>query len=196
MVPEINLLPQMERKSAGNKWGVLLLGLAFILLMLFLVFQYFSLTKSINTLQADQQVLLTEKTEFQTAVESLEQPLQMDLATVVQVLESVTYPVSPLIEEMNSYRGDHVYLSEFILTENAIEFLIDFETMPEVATYVGDLTGSAYFTDVKVEEITTFDPTVQVDEEKTDSFQRVNRFSNRLTVTIDPYYLRNGGAVR
>ena len=55
--------------------------------------------------------------------------------------------------------------------------------------------GSAYFKDVKVEEITTFDPT-QSDEEETDSFDEVERFSNTFTVIIDPYYLSTGGDVR
>ena len=54
---------------------------------------------------------------------------------------------------MNLYRGEDVYLREFILTDNEIEFVMDFETMPETATYVGDLTGSVYFADVKVEEV-------------------------------------------
>ena len=194
MVPEINLLPQMERKSAGNKWGALLVGVAFIVIVLFLAFQYFSLTKSVKTLQADQQALLADKATIEAKVATLEQPEQMDLATIVGVLETITYPVSPLLEEMNLYRGEDVYLREFILTDNEIEFVMDFETIPEMATYVGDLTGSAYFADVKVEEVETIVP---VEGDGTvESFDVVDRFANRFTVTIDPTYLRTGGAVR
>ncbi|MFJ7933526.1 PilN domain-containing protein [Sporosarcina sp. NPDC096371] len=196
MVPEINLLPQMERKSAGNRWVALLLGIAFILIVLFLAFQYFSLTKSVNALQVDQQALLADRTSIEANITALEQPEQMDLTTVVEVLESGTYPVSPLIEELNRYRGNHVYLREFILIDSEIEFVLDFETMPETATYVGELTGSAYFTDVKVEEITTVDLALEEEERTTESFDVMERFTNRFTVTFDPSYLRSGGAVR
>ena len=68
MVPEINLLPQMERRSAGNKWELCSLGVAFIVFVLFLAFQYFSLSKSVNTLQADQQALLADKTTIETEI--------------------------------------------------------------------------------------------------------------------------------
>ena len=194
MVPEINLLPQMDRKSAGNKWGALVVGVAFITIVAVLAFQYFSLTSSVKTLQAEQQVLLAEKTTIETKIATLEQPEKMDLATMVGVLESITYPVSPLLEEMNFYRGPDVYLREFILTENEIEFVMDFETVPEVATYVGDLTASDYFSDMKVEEVETFVP---VDGDRTvESFDVVDRFENRFTVTIDPTYLRTGGTVQ
>ncbi len=194
MVPEINLLPQMERKSTGNKWGALLVGVAFIVIVLFLAFQYFSLTKSVKTLQADQQALLADKATIEAKVATLEQPEQMDLATIVGVLETITYPISPLLEEMNLYRGEEVYLREFILTDNEIEFVMDFETIPEMATYVGDLTGSAYFADVKVEDVETIVP---IEGDGTvESFDVVDRLANRFTVTIDPTYLRTGGAVR
>lgn len=194
MVPEINLLPQMERKSVGNKWGTLLVGVAFIVIVLFLAIQYFSLTKSVKTLQTEQQALLADKTTIEAEIASLEQPEQMDLATIVGVLETITYPVSPLLEEMNLYRGEDVYLREFILIENEIEFVMDFETMPETATYVDDLTGSVYFADIKVEEIETIVP--EEGDKTVESFDVVNRFENRFTVTIDPTYLRTGGAVR
>ncbi|MEK5039102.1 PilN domain-containing protein [Sporosarcina sp. FSL K6-3457] len=194
MVPEINLLPQMERKSGGSKWGTLLVLIAFIAIVGVLAFQYFSLTGSVKTLQADQQALLAERTAIEAKIAELEQPEQMDLATMVGVLDRITYPVSPLVEEINAYRGDDVYLREFILKENEIEILMDFETMPETATYVGDLLGSVYFEDVKVDEIETFVPTPG--ERKTELFDVVDRFANRFIVTIDPTYLRTGGIVQ
>lgn len=194
MVPEINLLPQMERRTAGNKWGILLVVLAFIVVVGVLAFQYFSLTNSVKILQADQQALLAEKTAVEEKIVTLEQPGKMDLGTMVGVLERITYLVSPLLEEINVYRGDNVYLREFILKDNEVEFVMDFETMPEAATYVGDVVGSEYFTDIKVDEIFTFDP---VEEDETiEAFDVVSRFGNRFTVTIDPTYLRTGGIVQ
>ena len=194
MVPEINLLPQMERRTTGNKWGIFLVVLAFIAVVGVLAFQYFSFSNSVKTLQADQQALLVEKTAVEEKIVALEQPEKMDLGTMVGVLERITYPVSPLLEEINVYRGDDVYLREFILTDNEIKFVMDFETMPEAAAYVGDMVGSKYFTDIKVDEIWTFDPVEE--EEMIEAFDVVSRFANRFTVTIDPAYLRTGGIVR
>ena len=194
MVPEINLLPQMERRTTGNKWGILLVVLAFIAVVGVLAFQYFSLSNSVKTLQADQQALLAEKTAVEEKIVMLEQPEKMDLGTMVGVLERITYPVSPLLEEINVYRGDNVYLREFILKDNEVEFVMDFETMPEAATYVGDVVGSEYFTDFKVDEIFTFG-TVEEDE-TIEAFDVVSRLGNRFTVTIDPTYLLTGGTVR
>lgn len=194
MVPEINLLPQMERKSGGSKWGTLLVLFAFVAVVGILAFQYFSLTSSVKTLQADEQALLAEKTEIEAKITALAQPEQMDLATMVGVLETVTYPVSPLLEEINVYRGNNVYLREFKLFENEIEFVMDFETMPETATYVSDLTVSDYFSDMKVEEVNTFGPVER--EETIESFDVVSRFANRFTVVIEPIYLRTGGSIQ
>ena len=194
MVPEINLLPQMERKSGGSKWGAILVALAFVAIVGVLAFQYFTLTSSVKTLQADQQALLADRIAIEAKIAEMEQPEQMDLATMVGVLDRITYPVSPLLEEINAYRGDNVYLREFILKENEIEFLMDFETMPETATYVGDLVGSAYFADVKVDEVEIFSPS-EVERTK-ESFDVVDRFANRFIVTIDPTYLRTGGTVQ
>ncbi len=194
MVPEINLLPQMERRTGGSKWGALLVVLAFLAVVGGLAFQYFSLTNSVKTLQADQQALLAEKTKVEEKIATLEQPEKMDLSMMVGVLETITYPVSPLLEEINAYRGDDVYLREFILTDNEIKFVMDFETMPEAATYVGDVVGSTYFTDIKVEEIRSSEPVL--DERTTESFDVVDRFENHFTVTIDPTYFRTGGTVR
>ena len=194
MVPEINLLPKMERRTTGNKWGILLVVLAFIAIVGVLAFQYFSLSNSVKALQADQQALLAEKTAVEEKIVTLEQPEKMDLGTMVGVLERITYPVSPLLEEINVYRGDNVYLREFILKDNEVEFVMDFETMPEAATYVGDVVGSEYFIDIKVDEIFTFGP---VEEDETiEAFDVVSRLGNRFTVTIDPTYLRTGGIVR
>ncbi len=194
MVPEINLLPQMERKSGGSKWGALLVLLAFIAIVGILAFQYFSLTSSVKALQVNQQALLAEKTKVEEKIAMLEQPEKMDLGTMVGVLEAITYPVSPLLEEINAYRADDVFLREFILTDNEIRFVMDFETMPEVASYVGDVVGSSYFTDIKVEEVGLSVPVL--DERTTESFDIVDRFENHFTVTIDPTYLRTGGTVR
>ncbi len=196
MVPEINLLPSSEGKSSGNRMLSVILLIIFGLLVVFVTVHYFSVTKSVNQLQAEQQVLQDQKLELESTVLALDQPEQLDLSTTVQFVESVTYRVSPLLIEINNYIPDNTYLREYSFSENEIKFSIDFETLADVVTYVGDLTSSSYFADVKVEQISAFEPSANDEEEKMDSFDEVERLSNTFTVIIDPTYLRTGGVER
>lgn len=197
MVPDINLLPQIDRPSQSRRWLSIIFGISFVFLLLFVAVQYLTLSKSVNKLQSEEQALLAEKAELESSVVVLEEPKQVDLATSISFVESVAYPVSPLLLEINKYVNGNTYLRNYVFSESSIQFSVDFETLAEVVAYVGDLAGSSYFQDVKVEQISTFDP-IQRDEEeeKTDSFDEVERFSNTFTVIIDPYYLRTGGDVR
>ena len=196
MVPDINLLPSSDKKSSGNRLLSAILLIIFGLLVVFLIVNYFSLSKSITNLQAEQQVLQDQKLELESSVLSLDQPEQLDLSTTVQFVESVAYRMSPLLIEINNYIPDNTYLRAYSFSENEITFSIDFETMADVVTYVGDLTTSSYFADVKVEQISAFEPSANDEEEKTDSFDEVERLSNTFTVIIDPAYIRTGGVER
>jgi hypothetical protein len=196
MVPEINLLPSSGGKSSGNRMLPVILIIIFGLLVVFLTVHYFSLSKSVNQLQTEQQLLQSQKLELESSVLSLDQPEQVDLGITVQFIESVAYPVSPLLIEINKYIRENTYLREYLFSENEITFSVDFETMADVVTYVGDLTGSSYFADVKVDQITASDTTTSDDEEKTNSFDEVERLSNTFTVIIDPTYIQTGGVER
>ena len=139
----------------------------------------------------------SEKAELESSIIELDEPIKIDLATSVEFVESVSYPVSPLLVEVNKYVNENTYLRNYVFSESTIKFSVDFETLAEVVAYVSDLSSSAYFQDVKVEQIYTFDPTPsnEEEEEETESFEKVERFANELTVVIDPYYIRTGGVV-
>ena len=195
MIPDINLLPERERRTSSSQIVWMLMGLIFVLLLAFIIFQYVSLTKNINSLEAEQEVLEEERIALESKVDSLESVEEVDLDTAVAFIENVSYPVSPLLIEVNKYITPHAYLRDYHFTETEIRFSVDFETMTDIVQYVGDLQGSVYFNDVKVEEITRFDP-VQHDEEQTNGFDNVERFTNQITVTIDPSYILSGGDLR
>ncbi|MHA6259329.1 PilN domain-containing protein [Sporosarcina sp. CAU 1771] len=198
MVPEINLLPRSERKTSNRKWVFLIAGPIFLFLLTFLAIQYFSVTKDIKHLQAEQQALELQKTTLTEQLEVLEVPEVLDLATSVRFIESKTYAVSPLLKEIHDFTSAESYLRDFNFAETEIQFAVDMETISEVATYVGDLDGSSYFADIKVEDISTFDPVSKEEEEEetVDVFTEVERFANNFTVTIDPTYLLTGGGLR
>ncbi len=200
MVPEINLLPKIDRLSTGKRWLSIILALSFALILIILVFQYFSLGKEVKGLKTEEELLQAENTELAILLATLDQPVQVDLATSVKFIDSISYPVSPLLEEINSYVGPNTYLRDYVFSENTIEFTIDFETMTDVVTYVGDLAESPYIEDVKVEQISAFNPAAtplgEDEVEKTDVFEEVERYANTFTVVIDADYLRLGGEVQ
>lgn len=200
MVPEINLLPKIDRLATGKRWLSIVLAISFALILILLIFQYFSLAKEVKGLKTEEELLLAEKTELEILFTTIDQPVAVDLATSVQFIESISYPVSPLLEEINSYVGPNTYLRDYVFSENTIQFTIDFETMTDVVTYVSDLAESPYIEDVKVEQISAFNPAeILLDEdevEKTDVFEEVERYSNSFTVVIDSDYLRLGGEVQ
>lgn len=193
MIPEINLLPKQDRNAASRKRFVVLLGIVFALLFIVVGVQYVTVSKNLDKLQGEQQTLELRKTELETQVAALQAPEVADLATSVRFIESVSYPVSPLLLELQSYIPQNTYVRGYSFTEKAISFDVDFETIANVATFVGDVDGSANFKDVKVESISTFSTKNDVEEEKTTEFTEVERFANTFTVDIDPTYLRNGG---
>lgn len=200
MAPEVNLLPHIERVSPGRRWLSIILAVVFALLLIYLGFQYFTVNKKIKSLEAEQQVLQNEKTDLESSIVILDAPQEVDLGMSVTFIENVSYPISPLLVEINKYVHENTYLRDYVFSENTIQFSVDFETMGEVVSYVADLAGSTYFEDVKVEQISTFDPKPSAvdeeDEENTESFDEVERFANTFTVIIDPQYLLTGGEVQ
>lgn len=194
MVPEINLLPKTNRKSAESKWVTLILALVFMLLLLFLAVQYVTLTNSLKTLEAEQQILATEKTDLETTLASLHEPQGVDLEESVAFVERVSYPVSPLIMEINHYLDDDAYLRDYSFSEENVQFAVDFETMSEVVSYIEYLTGSLYFEDTFVHQIEAFNPIPLGEEDEVSVFDNVDRYSNSFEVLIDLDYLRAGGA--
>jgi hypothetical protein len=195
LAPEINLLPHIERPSRGRRWLTITLAVAFVLLVIYLSYQYFALNKTIQSLQSEEQQLQSEKAELESSIIVLDTPVKIDLATSVEFVESVSYPISPLLVEVNKYVKENTYLRNYVFSESTIKFAVDFETLAEVVSYVSALSSSPYFQDVKVEQIYTFDPapSSEEEEEETESFEKVERFANELTVVIDPYYIRTGG---
>ena len=192
MVPEINLLPKVTRKSAKLKWISFILAFVFCLLLVILVVQYISVTNSIKELESERQLLSTQKVELDNEFAILNEPKGIDLEASVAFTERISYPVSPLIIEINKYLESNAYLREYSFSEETVAFTVDFETISEVAWYVEDLMSSPYVKDVIVNEMETFDPTARDTENR---FEVNDRYSNTIEVLIDLEYLRGVGGV-
>lgn len=158
MVPDINLLPKTERKSSNEKWLFITIAIIFCAFLIFVIVQSRILSNQLITLEQEQQTLALERESLLSEIEALNNPKEVDLETSVQFIEHIAYAVSPIIVEVNKGLDPHAYLREYSFLERAVQLKVDFETIPEVVSYVDYLTRSKYFDDVLVNQITTFDP--------------------------------------
>lgn len=187
MIPDINLLPQRERKTAGGNWLFPVFGILFILTFGFMVFQYLTLSKDIASLEKKEATLTSEKAVLEEEVYDLRELDGEDLETSIRFIESISYPVSPLIDELNRYLEDHAYLRNYSFREDKVSFSVDFETITDVSTYIDNLLRSPYFKDVIINGMSSFDPVSLEDE---DRFEVIDRFTNTFEVLIDLAYLQ------
>ncbi|MFJ7826929.1 PilN domain-containing protein [Psychrobacillus sp. NPDC096623] len=193
MVPEINLLPQFERRKSSNL--ILIISSIVIgLLIVFLCFQFFTLKKEIKGLEAEETQLVLERDVLSAEVTSESTVQQGTHSTAVTFVESVSYPVSPLIDEIYSLIEANTYLRSYQFDETGILLSADFETMNEISSFIERLLNSAYFSDVKVENVSSFEPFKEQDTESDEiNFDVQWRYSATIQLDINESYLSEGG---
>lgn len=189
MIPDINLLPKREKKTAKGSFVMIGFAILFIGALAFISGQYILLTKNIGTLEVDRTDLMRQKEELTEQLETLRALEDDDLETSVQFIEDISYPVSPLIVELNRYLDDRAYLRNYSFREDILSFLVDFETITDVSTYVDDLLKSPYVKDVIVNGMSSFDPVAL----EGNQFDVIDRFANTFELLIDLDYLRKVG---
>lgn len=194
MVPEINLLPQMERRKS-SKLFVIISAILIGLLLLFLCFQFFALKKEIKGLESEEIQLVGERDLLNAEVSALATGDQGSHSSSVAFVESVSYPVSPLIDEIYSLIEVNTYLRTYLFDETGILLTADFETMNEISTFIERLLNSRYFSDIKVETINNFEP---VGKQGTEVENEVQfgvqwRYTAQIKLEINEAYLSEGG---
>ena len=194
MVPNINLLPELEKKSATPKllYGVFIIAVAMILA--YLIFMFFTAKVLIITLLVEEQKLTKKRDVLQLALDVQQNENQGSLAQSVQFAESVSYPVTPLIDETRALLPAHSYLRNYEFGENTIHITVDFESMKDISKYVERLLTSAYFTDTQISDITNFEMQLGEQKELTpeEKFKQVPRYSVTINAMIDYIYLAGG----
>ena len=190
MVPDINLIPKVEGHQQGSKLFYLLLGIVALLVLSLCLWQYFGAKAQITDLQAEESNLMAQRDELlaQTITPENEGSLEQSL----QFVEQVSYPVSPLIEEIQGLQPNNSYLRDYAFNPESVTLTIDFETLSDVATYVSRLSNSAYFTDGQVLSITNSGLGEELDTEET-NFDVIPRQSVEITLLINNAYLATGG---
>lgn len=192
MVPEINLLPKMERQKS-NSILIIAIGLILFITVILLFFvQYFSIKGDIETLTAEETYSVAEREDLTQLVKDINMSGQGNLQTSVSFAESVSKPVSPLLIEVNALLEEHTYLREYEFTNQSINITIDVETMMSLSKFVDKLLVSEYFSDVKVESVTHFELSNST-ESIEERFEIIPRYSAIINLDVNQSYLENGG---
>ncbi|SEM51414.1 hypothetical protein SAMN04487786_1994 [Paenisporosarcina quisquiliarum] len=192
MVPEINLLPKMERQKS-NSILIIAIGLILFITVILLFFvQYFSIKGDIETLTAEETYSVAEREDLTQLVKDINMSGQGNLQTSVSFAESVSKPVSPLLIEVNALLEEHTYLREYEFTNQSINITIDVETMMSLSKFVDKLLVSEYFSDVKVESVTHFELSNST-ESIEERFEIIPRYSAIINLVVNQSYLENGG---
>jgi len=193
MVPDINLIPKLEKGQQGPKLIYFLLAIVAILVLSLLVWQYFDASAQMTELQAKESNLITERDQLLTDL-SIAQPVnQNTLEQSLSFVEKVSYPVSPLITEIQGLQPSNSYLRNYTFSAESVSISVDFETLSDVATYVSRLSKSGYFTDGQVLSITNSDLGEELDSEDETNFDVIPRQSAQITLLIDEHFLATGG---
>lgn len=119
MVPEINLLPQLERRKSSN---ILLIFSAIVigLIVVFLCVQFFTLKKEIKGLEVEETQRVVERDLLSAEISAVNPEEQGTHSTAVVFVETVSYPVSPLIDELYSLIEVNTYLRSYQFNEAGI----------------------------------------------------------------------------
>lgn len=196
MVPEINLLPNLEKKKASpTLLYAVLIGITAIVLV-YMIFLYFGAKSDISTLSKQEQEITTQRDELQKELDAMSNANKGSLAQSVKFVENVSYPVTPLIAETQALLSEHTYVRGYTFDEESVTVTTDFETMNDISRYVEKLGVSDYFRDTQVDTIGNFEVELgeQTDDKRLeDKFKEIPRYTVTIKLFIDYSYLARGG---
>lgn len=190
MATEINLLPKYDRRKSNIFVLSIVLGALLAIFFVFLLMQYINTKSELEVLTTKDNQLLATKTEKELALNNLQGVNTDSFAASVDFVESVSYPVTPLLDELESYLNGNSYLTSYSFSESSVSITADFETLSDVATYVESLTKSAYFYDVQVNNVSKFNVEASETEGNLDEdFSVIPRHSVQFDLLINDAYL-------
>ncbi|WP_079523901.1 PilN domain-containing protein [Solibacillus isronensis] len=194
MIPDINLLPKIEKGATSLKLAFILVGILSILTIGLLAITYFSAKSEIASAVPERDSLLVTRDTLNAEVASSQTGSKGSLEESVAFVERVSYRVSPIIIETRNLLPTDTYLRSYGFSETGVQVAVDFETLNAISTYVSQLEKSPYFSDVQVGTIQNFElnPT---DEEINDTqqFTEVPRYSVEIFLVIDQLHVAAGG---
>ena len=193
MIPNINLLPKLEKEKQVPIWLYIFIISGIAIVLAFFIFQYFTARSSVIELTIEQQQLTTERDELQTKLTTLKSMDKDSLYDIVQFVESVSYPITPLITEINQLLPKFTYLRSYEFTEEGVTLEVDFETFSSISEFVASLTASDYFSDAKLGTIENFEIKETDKNSKSETFTMIPRYTVEIMLTINHDFLATIG---
>ncbi|MFJ7735040.1 hypothetical protein ACIQ2D_01760 [Lysinibacillus sp. NPDC097287] len=196
MVPDINLLPNIEKENASPTllYAVLIAITAIVLASMIVI--YFGAKSDITTLSKQELELTTQRNALQQEFDTKNNINAGSLAQSVKFVENVSYPVTPLINETLVFLPGNTFLRGYTFGEENVTVTIDFETMNAISSYIEKLGTSDYFRDIQVDTIENFKVALgeQTEDKKLeDKLKEIPRYSVTIKMFIDYAYLAKGG---
>lgn len=193
MIPEINLLPEKDRRSERSALLFIIVFVVWFLLVMFMAFQYFQAKSDMKLFQSRAESLALEKQLLESEINNTS--TGMGLAEVVSYAEKLTVPTSKVINELlHLLPNEESYLNQYSYSTGQVTVQAQFESLDMVATYVEKLNSSKYFTDVKVDNISTFSLEESEEENDEQRFEEMPRYDVSLSIAVYlPALLPTGG---
>ncbi|MDD1502033.1 hypothetical protein PVA17_04515 [Lysinibacillus sp. CNPSo 3705] len=194
MVPDINLLPNLEKKHSTPTLIYVVFIILIGMIVGYMIFLFFQAKSDLTTLNAQEVELSSQREQLQIELDSKQNANKGSLEQSVQFVEKVSYPVTPLMDETQVLLPEQTYLRNYVFGEKNVEVTADFETMSAISSYLEKLTASPYFNDIQVDTISNFDVAIGNQEEKSakSKFKEVPRYSATITLGIDFKFLAGG----
>lgn len=194
MVPEINLLPNLEKKHSTPTLIYVVFIILIGMIVGYMIFLFFQAKIDLTKLSAQEVELSSQREQLQNELDGKRNLNQGSLEQSVQFVENVSYPVTPLIDETQVLLPEQTYFRKYVFGKENVEITADFETMSAISSYLEKLTASPYFNDIQVDTISNFDVSIGNQEEESDKdrFKEVPRYSATITLGIDFKFLTGG----
>lgn len=194
MIPDINLLPKIEKGATSLKLAFILVGILSILTLGLLAFTYFSAKSEIASAVPERDSLLLTRDSLNAEIASSQTGSQGSLEESVAFVERVSYPISPIIIETRNLLPTDTYLRSYEFSETGVRVAVDFETLNAISSYVSQLEKSPHFNDVQVGTIQNFELNPTNEEvNDTQQFTEVPRYSVEIFLVIDQLHVAAGG---
>ena len=193
MIPNINLMPKIEKGPTSLKFAFILVGILSMLTIIILTLLYFGAKEEIVDDTSTRDTLIATRDELQMNVSSLDTQNQGSLQESVTFVERVSYPVTPIINETKDLLPANTFLRSYEFSTTGVTVIVDLETLNAVSVYVSNLKNSPYFNDIKVGTIEAFEIDSMNEEQREPQFTEVPRYEIEIELTINEEYIAAGG---
>lgn len=194
MIPDINLMPKLEKGESSSKRMFLFIGILTVLTLVILGWIYFSAKSDLSRFTSERDALQLELEALNAEVASYEINNQGSIEESVAFVERVSYAVSPIVDETKGLLPQNTYLRSYVFSEDSLQVEVDFETLNSISSYVSSLEKSPFFDDVQVGVISNFElDSTRQNGSDTVSFDEIPRYSVEFNLIYNQAYVAAGG---